>query len=127
LEKWVLGAREQARQLEGYCEIFYEDLVRDPGQILQQICSDIHLPYESSMTRYYETAGERMNELTTVISAINSLEVPREDRIRIHEQTAMPAHPGRSGRWRQTLKTDEIAIYQDIAGDLLTELGYELD
>lgn len=97
----VLGAR--------YCEVRYEDLVAQPEQSLVRICDFLDLDFQGSMLRYFERAEELLATF------------PRPEP---HRNLTIP--PTRGLRdWKRQMGKDDLILFEELAGDTLTELGYE--
>ena len=126
--EWRDRIREFREQGEAcpYIEIRYEDLVEEPFAVLRGVCEFIELPYRSEMERYHEAAGERMGEMRDLPDYPPGYLTKRE-RMGIFTLTTQPPVRSRVGRWRTEMAPRDVAAYQSIAGDLLSELGYELD
>ena len=88
-----------------YLELRYEKLVESPEDVLGQICSFAGLPWEPSMLDYATEVD---------VSA------------RPHQQNLK--RPPTSGlrNWRTELAPGDVAGFEEVAGDVLAELGYEL-
>jgi hypothetical protein len=92
-----------------YLELRYEDLVRDPDAQLRTLCSTIELPFSTAMLDPSERAAE-------VIRTTGHPEY--------HQQLAIPPTPGLRD-WRRELSAADVARFELLAGDALTEHGYE--
>jgi hypothetical protein len=102
----VNGARALGRRVgPGRClEVRYEALVADPAAEVERICVFAALPFEPAMLDY---AGR------VDVSA------------KPHQQSlTRPPTPGLRD-WRSELRPEDVAAFEAVAGDLLTELGYE--
>jgi glycosyltransferase involved in cell wall biosynthesis len=121
----IREARQQAQVCPHYLEIRYEDLVRDPRATLEKVCGFLDLPYTSAILEYHRRAGERLDELSGRPALDGGAEVTVEQLHEIHARTRLPVNDERVGRWRQDLTAAEIAVFQQIAGPFLRELGYE--
>jgi hypothetical protein len=95
-----LGGRVGAR----YLEIRYEDLVAAPERELRRICAFAELPFEQTMLEY---AGD-----------IDVSGKPHQQSLR------RPPTPGLRD-WRRELPPADVRAFEEVAGDLLHELGYE--
>jgi GT2 family glycosyltransferase len=125
---WVdtlVAAREQAQLLPRYLEIRYEDLVYEPAVILQGVCDFLALGWERSMLDYHREARERI-ESETVSLALPDGTVSRDRRIAIHSSVGLPPQPNRAQRWRREMSAADLRAFEEIAGDVLTDFGYEL-
>jgi hypothetical protein len=126
-KKRILRAREQAPRIAHYVEIRYEDLVRDTEGTLRRICEFIELPYDDAMLRYHERAEERLREKARDLDRGPEKEPqPAEARIASHALATEPPDPERIERWRTEMSAEDRAVYEELAGDLLADLGYEI-
>jgi Sulfotransferase family len=121
----IQETRRQAHKCRHYLEVRYEDLILKTSEVLQRICEFIDLPYESSMQQYYLRAPERMSELENVYHNDGKLVSAKEDRLQRHRLTAQPPEPSRIGRWKTAMTREELALFNNVAGKTLKELGYE--
>jgi hypothetical protein len=92
-----------------YMEVRYEKLVERPEVELRRICDFIELSFDPRMERYFERADDlRKGE-----------HYPHR-----HQRLSLP--PTKNVReWRTELSQDDVRKYEEIAGSLLSELGYE--
>ena len=88
-----------------YCEVKYEDLINDPGTVLQAITQFLGLPFHSEMLRYYE--GKEKSR--PGISA---------------KRAWLPPTAGLRN-WKSQMKEREIQLFEILAGNLLDGLNYE--
>jgi len=102
----VKAARRLGRSVgvERYLEVRYEDLVGDVESVLRRISEFARLPYEPAMADY---AGN------VDVSA------------KPHQQSLR--HPLTAGLrdWRVQMSPEDVGAFEQVAGDLLDELGYE--
>ncbi|HVL90653.1 MAG TPA: sulfotransferase [Actinomycetota bacterium] len=103
------GRKEGARLGERYVEVRYEDLVGDPIGTLTRLCVSLDLPFDPAMTQPHRRADEI---LATLANPEN------------HQRIRRP--PSRVRDWRTEMDSESIRKIESVAGDLLTELGYEL-
>jgi Sulfotransferase family len=102
----VRAARALGRRVgpSRYLELRYEALVEDPERELRRICAFAGLSFEPAMLGF---AGE--------------VDVSRKP----HQQSlTRPPTPGLRD-WRKDLPAKDTAAFEEVAGDLLAELGYE--
>jgi hypothetical protein len=127
-ERWkgrILRAREQAERLNHYLELRYEDLVREPEATLRRLCEFIDLPFDPTMLRYYERAEDRLQEMARDLPPEpGKPRRPADHRMEAHALTTKPPDPGRLELWRNEMSPDDLATFEEVAGDLLAELGY---
>ena len=103
----VAAARSLGRRVGSsrYVELRYEQLVEDPGGELRRLCAFADLPFEAEMLAY---AG--------------NVDVSRKP----HQQSlTRPPTPGLRD-WRTAMSAADTAAFQEIASDLLADLGYPL-
>jgi hypothetical protein len=101
-EARALGARVGTAR---YHEVQYEELMAAPEDAVQRICAFAELPYEPAMLEY---AG-----------AVDVSTKPHQQRL-----LAPPTTGVRS--WRDEMPAEDVAGFEAIAGDVLSELGYEV-
>jgi hypothetical protein len=118
--------RRAAHDVPDYIEIRYEDLVADPEATLRRICDHIQLDYSPRMLDYHRRAPERLAELGRELPGeAEKRGLSAESRLEAHALTAEPPRTDRSGRWRGEMSAPDLAIFEEHAGELLRELGYE--
>jgi LPS sulfotransferase NodH len=103
----VRAARELGARVgpERYLEIKYEDLVANPEDLVSSICRFADLPFEPEMLAY---AGE------VDVSA------------KPHQQRLLQPPTAGVRNWRHELEAEDVLAFEEVAGDLLAELGYAL-
>ena len=121
----IEGARKQAKAVEHYLELRYEDLIADPEAVLRQVCRFTEIEFHPAMLAYHERASERLAELSDLPGKGGKVR-PGAERIAAHALTSEPPRPDRVERWREELSDQAIADYENVAGDLLAGLGYPL-
>jgi hypothetical protein len=127
-KKRILRAREQAPRIGHYVEIRYEDLVRDTEATLRGICEFVDLPYDEEMLRYHEHASERLQEKARDLDrGPDKAPQTAEARLESHAHATQPPDPERIERWRTDMSVEDRAVYEELAGDLLADLGYEVE
>ena len=77
------------------------------------------------MLRYFEHAKSRLNEVTTWLHADGTVRVSKSERLFQHRFTSYPPLQERIFRYRHEMTDNERQRCVAIAGDLLTELGYD--
>lgn len=90
-----------------YQEIRYEDLLEDPEAAVASLCRFIDLPFDPDMLRYFERS-----ETITSPSAWS------------RRHLVLPPTKGLRD-WRGQMSRSDVALFDALAGDLLSELGYE--
>jgi Sulfotransferase family len=130
--KWVdelSRARQRARRLarDSYMEIRYEDLVADPEPLLRRIADFVELPWSDSMLEYHHGAEERMKEVIRDFHPLGGGTITAEERQRQHELVKSPPSSSRVGRWRTEMSPEDREAFESVAGELLAELGYDVE
>ena len=99
----ALGARVGP---ERYLEVRYEQLVAAPEETIRAVCAFASLPYEPAMLDYAGTVDLR--------------DKPHQQRL---------AQPPTAGvrDWRTEMAAADVAAFEEIAGDLLRRLGYDVE
>jgi hypothetical protein len=120
----VEAARHQGAGCRHYLELRYEDLLRNPEVVLRRVCAFLGLSYHPAMLLYHERTSERLREHRGRSRADGSVVVTTEERLRQQELTTHPPDLSRIGVWQQSLTRDESRRFEELAGGLLSDLGY---
>ena len=102
----VKAAQRLGRRVgdERYLEVRYEDLVGDVEPVLRKVSAFARLPYEPTMADY---AGN------VDVSA------------KPHQQSLKRPPTAGLRDWRLQMSPEDVGAFDQVAGDLLAELGYE--
>ena len=105
----VRTGMEQGRAMEEghYIEMIYEDLVEDPQGEIKTLCEFIRLGFEPDMLNYTEKARSAM------LSTAGEL----------NPHVSEKPHAVRT--WQDEMRPEHVEIFEAVAGDVLSELGYE--
>ncbi len=105
----VTAGRDAGHRLgpSRYQEIRYEELLDDPEAAVTSLCGFIDLPFDPDMLRYFERS-----ETITSPSAWS------------RRHLVLPPTKGLRD-WRGQMPEKDVALFDVLAGDLLTQLGYE--
>jgi hypothetical protein len=102
----VRDARALGRRAGGrYHELRYERLVEDPERAVREICAFAELSYDPSMLEYAGTVDLRAKP--------HQLSLAEPPTVGLRD-------------WRRTMAPGDVRAFEEVAGDLLEELGYEL-
>jgi Sulfotransferase family len=88
----------------------YEDLVSRPCEIVKAVCEFLRLPFEISMLQHHQ-AG---------VQGRQDLQLPHLLGV------TQPLHQDSVGEWRNALSSDEIGVFEQLAGAELQHMGYPL-
>ena len=109
-----------------YLEVRYEDLIDDTEGVLRRVCELIELDYDPAMLRYHERAEERLQEMAGALPAKKGRpEREAGERVAAHAMTTKPPDSERVAVWKREMSEAENAEFEQAAGYLLDELGYE--
>jgi hypothetical protein len=99
------GMRDGARLGGLYSEVRYEDVVGAPGPTLRRLTARLGLPFSDEMLAFH--VGRQRHD--PGLSA---------------KDAWLPPTPGLRD-WRSQLSTADVELFEALAGDLLSQLGYE--
>ena len=126
-QRRIRRAQKQGSKLNHYLELRYEDLVTDTEPNLRKISEFLELDWDPVILRYYEHAAERMAEMARDLPATDGKPTrPGEERMQAHAMTQKPPDPSAMYRWKEKMSPDDVAAFDAAAGELLSELGYEV-
>jgi hypothetical protein len=121
----ITVAREQARKVDHYVEVRYEDLVAEPEPTLRRICDFVEIDYDPAMLEYHSRASERMAEIDrTLPGTEDRVELDASQRLAKHEMATKPPEKDRIFAWRRDMSEEDRAEFAAVAGKLLDDLGY---
>jgi len=122
----ITKARKQKRKLRHYTEERYEDLILDTEPTLRRIAEFCDLPWDEGMLDYHERAAKRLEEMARELPATDKRpQLEQDHRLKIHALTKEPPKKDRVERWREQMSEDDRQAFEEVAGDLLHELGYK--
>ncbi len=124
--KRIVKSRIDAEEVEHYIEVRYEDLISDTESVLRRVCEHIDLPFDPAMLSYHERAEERLQEMAGALPAKKGRpEREAGERIEAHALTTKPPDADRVAVWKREMSAEENAEFENAAGYLLADLGYE--
>lgn len=106
--RWQVSTGQRDGVLLGpdkYCEVIYEDLVARSEETLRPVAAFLELPFAQEMLTYYE--GKVQSKPG-----------------RSAKSAWLPPTPGLRN-WRTQMKPRDVELFEALAGDLLSALGYE--
>ena len=126
-QKKITKAREDSPKLRHYMEIRYEDLILDTEPVLRRVAEFIDLPWDDAMLNYHERSGDRLKEMARALPAEGrAKELSVERRMATHAMTTKPPSADRVARWRTQMTAEQRGEFEEIAGELLEQLGYQV-
>jgi hypothetical protein len=126
-QRRIRRAQKQGDRVTHYMELRYEDLVTDTEPNLRRIVEFLELEWDPVMLRYYEHAADRMAEMARDLPAVDGKPTrPGEERMQAHAMTQKPPDPSAMYRWKEKMSPEDITAFDEAAGELLGELGYEV-
>jgi hypothetical protein len=124
--KRIVKSRIDAEEVDNYIEVRYEDMISDTEGVLQRICEYIELDYDPVMLSYHEGAAERLQEMAGALPAKKGRpEREAGERVAAHAMTTKPPDADRVAVWKREMSETENAEFEESAGYLLDDLGYE--
>jgi hypothetical protein len=124
--KRIIKSRIDADEVEHYIEVRYEDLITDTESVLRRVCEHVELDYDPVMLTYHERAEERLQEMAGALPAHKGRPVREAgERVAAHEMTTKPPSEDRVDVWKREMSEAENAEFEEAAGYILDELGYE--
>ena len=126
--KRIARARRQSQALEGrYIEVRYEDLVTDAEPELRRVCELCELEFVPAMLEYHRGARDRLEEMNRDLGSKDDLpHQPADGRLAPHALASEPPDKDRIGGWREGMSGEDVAAFEQEAGEMLEDLGYEL-
>ena len=106
--RWLVerGRGDGAESGHTYFEVRYERLVASPEETLRELTDFLELPFDRQMLTYHLRRERRSDDPLTGASAWLPLTVGIRD-------------------WRTQMSAHDVELVEALAGDLLSELGYE--
>lgn len=122
----IRRAQRTAPHVRHYTEVRYEDLITDTAGELRRICEFIELPWDEQLLSYYERSGQRLEEMKRELPATgHQRTLTVEQRMATHAMTTKPPDAERVQRWKRQMSDADREAFEEVAGELLAELGYE--
>ena len=122
----VQKARDAAPQLDHYVEVRYEDLILETEPALRRICEFIELDWDDALLDYHERSSDRLEEMKRALPADErSAELDVDRRMATHAMTTKPPDADRVSRWKRQMPEQDRRSFEEIAGPMLADLGYE--
>lgn len=90
-----------------YYELSYESLVASPEIELRSICEFLEEPFMNEMVAHHRQARQQIESGS------------------FHDPVRQPANKSRIGRWQEEMSAADLRLFEQVAGPLLLELGYE--
>jgi hypothetical protein len=122
----IARARDAGRASGRYFEVRYEDLVMAPRPCLEAVCRFVDLDFDAACLSYWQGTPERLKEHRTRLGVDGTVVVTHEQRLDQQRLTMEPPRLDRIFRWKEDMSSAERAVFEEAAGDMLREHGYEL-
>jgi Sulfotransferase family len=106
-QRQILEGRGDGQRLgaDRYLEVSYETLVHRPRETVQEILSFLELPFAEESLAFHRGKTRQDEGLSS-------------------KKAWLPPTPGLRD-WRTQMAPRDVEVYEAVAGDLLSELGYE--
>jgi hypothetical protein len=126
-ERRIRSARQAAAGLPHYKEVRYENLIEDTEPVLRGVCEYIEVDFEVAMLDYHRSAADRLKEKERDLHKTGKVKLqPAAARMASHALATRPPQTDRLARWRTEMSAEDVTTFESVAGELLSELGYEL-
>ena len=128
-ERWqkaITVARKQARRVDHYIEVRYEDLVaehRDDAAADLRVRRAGLRPGDADLPRARRRAAARRSTAPCPRRE-DRVALAASERLAKHEMTTKPPERDRIFAWRGEMSEDDLATFEAVAGELLDELDY---
>jgi LPS sulfotransferase NodH len=103
-------ARYEQERPDRFTAVRYEDLLRQPEDVLRRVCRFVGVSFETAMLAYHEADDRTFNP---------AQEPWKRNALR-------PPDPSRIGQWRQALPPGDVWLVERIAGPAMQQHGYPL-
>lgn len=108
-EEWVKTNNEiQKHATSSLMQVRYEDLVASPKSTIAEVCAFLSVPYSAAIESFYLHNDEP------------------EEFLQWKEKTRHDVMSTQVSRYRRDLNEQEIAQFEDVAGPMLAQYGYDL-
>lgn len=124
--KCVLAARRAGVGRPDYMEVRYEDLILSTRETLDRICAHTGLRFDDAMLSYYTRTPERLREHKGRSRPDGTPFLTQQQRFGQQKRTTESPDPACVFAWKGAMSAEERRRFQSVAGDLLTDLGYEV-
>jgi Sulfotransferase family len=121
----VQTARTHGLGHDDYLEVHYKKLILEPRAQLLRICQFLGLEYSDTMLEYAQHAKLRLSEHRGRKNIFGQEWLSSEARVQQQHRTTQPLDKTLIEQWRTILTQAEQDEYWQIAGDILTDLGYQ--
>jgi len=95
---------------ERFFSLNYEELISDPKGTVEKLCTYLDIPYQDNMLEYYKSS-------TSKITAASG---------EMWSNLEKPILNANTGKFLKEFKGDDLEIFELVAGETLTTLGYSL-
>jgi hypothetical protein len=123
--QWITTIRRLGAQVPHYMEVRYEELVNRPEETLRGICAFIDLDFDAAMLKAYQRAPERLRQAQDVFKKDGTLLASKEQLLKQQWRNQYPPDASRVLAWKEALSELDRRAFEETAGELLVELGYE--
>lgn len=123
--QYIEAGRRSGLGRSDYLEVRYEDLIAKTAGTIEHVSDFLDLDFDTSMLNFYMRTPERLKEHKGRMTGSGVI-LTQAQRLRQQERTTQPPDVSRLGVWKREMTADERQKFAAVAGDLLSELGYEV-
>lgn len=124
--QYVDAGRRSGLGRADYLEVRYEDLIMNTRETIERVCVFLDLDFDTSMLSFHTRTPERLKEHKGRVTESGATIMTQAERLRQQQRTTQPPDVSRLGVWKRDMTADERERFEAAAGDLLSELGYEV-
>jgi hypothetical protein len=113
LGRWSLYNRYvvkyQKRYPDRFCRVKFEELIKDPGTVMKNLCSFLGIDFDPEMLNYHDRVGKYLGE-----EAFSAL----------HKSLQTPFDLSKVGEWEEVLPVHKAIRCEVLAGSFPEKFGY---
>ncbi len=121
----VQTARQNGLGRKDYIEVHFEKLILEPREQLLRICQFLGLEFSETMLKYARHAKERLVEHRGRRNFFGQEWLTAQRRRQQQQRTTQALDKTLIERWRTVLSREEQDQFWQIAGQFLSDLGYQ--
>jgi hypothetical protein len=94
---------------ERFIQVRYEELLHSPRSVMKYICEKLHVPFSDDIFEYFHSE-----------ESINTANAGQ-----MWKNVVKPIMPDNHDKFRKEFTEEQLKIFEQVAGDVLHELGYK--
>ena len=93
-----------------FIQVRYEDLIEDPEKEIRSICESLKIPFQESYKDYHKSSESKNTSASG----------------EMWQNVKKPVLKTNFNKFKKEMKQEDLLVFESVAGNVLTELGYEL-